>query len=93
MSDDPPPSSTAAGKRRRPRIDPFAGYGDGPDTRSSAASAETRPTPSALRSGTKIRRVHKEDVSAEAPGGSSTPSGGEDDVKKSRKRSKKKAVP
>ncbi|KAI0001734.1 hypothetical protein BJV77DRAFT_1063138 [Russula vinacea] len=78
-----PPSPIAAGKRRRAPIDPFAGYGERPDTRSLAASAETDSTPSALRSGTKMRRIHKEDVSAEASSSTNTPSGGEhqDEVK------------
>ena len=51
-----------------------AGYGDGQDTRSSAASPEKDPAPSASRSDTKIRRIHKEDVSAEASSGTNTPS-------------------
>jgi hypothetical protein len=79
------------------------GYGDGPDTpapgRSSAASAaEPDSAPSTSRSGRKIRRTRKEkeDVSAEALSGGNILSGGEhqDKVeKKSKKRSKKKAVP
>ena len=62
----------------------YAGYGDGQNTRSSAASAETGPTPRASRSGAKNRKIHKEDVSAEASSGANTPSGVES-VKKSRK--------
>lgn len=69
----------------------FAGYGDSPDTRSSAAPADTSTATSTLRSGTKIRRIHMEDFSAEASSGN-TPSGGDDKAKRSRKRSKKKAA-
>jgi exosome complex protein LRP1 len=101
IPDVPPPTSAAARKRRRPAIDPFAGYGDGPDTpaRSSAApSAETDSAPSTSRSGRKIRRTRKADVSADqALSGGNILSGGEkrqDTVeKKAKKRSKKKAVP
>jgi len=85
-----PPSKTAAGKRKRPPIDPFAGYGGGQDTGSPGAPADTSSATS--RSGTKVRRIHIEDFSAEAPSGTNTPSGGEDKGKRSRKRSKKKAV-
>ncbi len=72
------------------------GYGDGPDTpaRSSAASAETDSAPSTSRSGRKIRKTRKEDVSAEASNGGNIPSGGEhqDKVGKKAKKSRKKAV-
>jgi len=83
---DAPPSDTKIpGKRRRPAVDPFAGYGDDPDARSPALAA----------SGAKARRTHMEGVSAEASSGTNTPSGGEqrDRGKKSRKRPKKKRYP
>jgi len=76
-------------------VDPFAGYGDGPDTRSSAAPADTGSVrTSASRSGTKVRRIHTEDLSAAASSGTITPSGGEhkDRAKGPRKRSKKKVA-
>lgn len=100
IPDVPPSSSAAVRKRRRPSIDPFAGYGDGPDTStrsSAAASAETDSAPSTSRSGRKLRRTRKEDVSADqALDGGNILSDGEkhqDKVeKKSKKRSRKKAV-
>jgi len=90
IHDVPPASETAAGKRRRPPVDPFAGYGDGQDT---AAPADAGFTTNASRSGTKVRRIHKEGLGAEASSGTNTPSGGEhqDQVKRSKKRSKKKS--
>lgn len=107
MHDVPPPSETAAGKRRRPPVDPFAGfvpfvalkfwhltrpsfllvgYVDGQDT---AAPADAT---NASRPDSKVRRIHKEDVGAEASSGAHTPSGGDhqNQAKKSKKRSKKK---
>ena len=68
-----------------------AGYGDDQDTRSSAASAEKDSTQSASRSGTKLRKTHKEDISAEAASGTNTPSRVEskDSVKTPRKPRKK----
>jgi hypothetical protein len=78
-----------------PQLSFPAGYGDGPDTRPSGTSAETGSKPSASRSGAKVRRIHLEGVSAEASSGPNTPSGGEnhDKVKKTKKRSKKRAAP
>jgi len=97
VMDGAAPSESAVGKRRRPRIDPFAGYGDGPNTRSSTASAETGSTPNASRSSAKVRKIHKGDLSAGVSSGTNTPSGAEhqpeDKAKISRKRSKKKAAP
>jgi len=96
VPDGAAPSDTAVGKRRRPRIDPFAGYGDGLDTRSSSASAEAGSTPNASRSSAKVRKIHKEDVSGRVLNGTNTPSGAEhqpeDKEKKSRRRSKNKAA-
>jgi len=95
LTPDDSHSEATAGKRRRPPVDPFAGYGDGPDTRPSGTSAETGSKPSASRSGAKVRRIHIEGVSAEASSVPNTPSGGEnhDKVKKTKKRSKKRAAP
>jgi hypothetical protein len=76
----------------QPILSFFTGYGDGQDTRSPGAPADTS---SATRSGTKVRRIHAEDSNADAadaPSATNTPSGGEDKAKRSRKRSKKKAV-
>jgi len=86
--DVPPRSETAAGKRRRPPVDPFAGYGDGQDT---AAPVDADLTTNTSRSGTKVRRVHKQDFTAEPSSGTNTPDGGEhQEAKRSKKRSKKK---
>ena len=72
----------------------FTGYGGGPDTRSSAGPADTGTVrTSASRSGTKVRRIHTEDLSAAASSGTNTPSGEHKDrVKGQRKRSKKKVA-
>ncbi|KAI0304595.1 hypothetical protein BC826DRAFT_977107 [Russula brevipes] len=72
-----------AGKRRRP---PTLALGNVPETGSK---------PSASQSGAKVRRIHIEGVSAEASSGPNTPSGGEnyDKVRKTKKRSKKRAAP
>ena len=64
---------------------------------SAAASAEADSAPSTLRSGRKIRKTRKEDVSADQAlsGGNVVPSGEEHQEKvekKSKKRSRKKAV-
>jgi len=98
IPDVPLPSETEAAatgkRRRRPPVDPFAGYGDGPDTRSSAGPADTGTVRTgASRSGTKVRRIHTEDLSAAASSGTNTPSGEHKDrVKGPRKRSKKKVA-
>lgn len=69
----------------------LTGYGDGQDTAAPTDAGFTTDIP---RSGTKVRRIHKEDLGAEASTGTNTPSGGEhqDQAKSSKKRSKKKAA-
>lgn len=68
----------------------LAGYGDGQDT---AAPADAGFTTNAPRSGTKVRRIHKQDFSAEASSGTNTPSGGEhQEAKRSKKRTKRKVA-
>jgi len=77
------PSETGIGKRRRPPIDPFAGY----DPRPSAPVAETDTTSSSSRS----RRMARTNIGADTSSGTNTPSGrGKDRVERSRKRSKMK---
>ncbi|KAI0274955.1 hypothetical protein BC834DRAFT_965413 [Gloeopeniophorella convolvens] len=88
-------SSTSGSKRRRPPVDPFAGYGDEADTRSPAAVNPTGEAPTIARTGTKARKIRLDDASVDASSGSSTPAGGEpqDGTKKAKKRPKKKARP
>ena len=69
----------------------LAGYGDSQDT---AAPADAGFMTNTSRSGAKVRRIHKQDFSAEASSGTNTPSVAEhqDQAKRSKKRFKKKVA-